>query len=224
MAATTGPANEFALCSVNTGKRRLEQTRGPVLPLGIISAVSESESCPDPKPHCERASPSRESDSTPDIRCARASARLRPATGSSSAGWTAAGPAYPRESTPRARSTTRRRFPRAGSRWEPSSTSSPPSWIVTVTVSAITSDSIRQIGRSAAPSPPTSGTSGGVVLKIGAGTSPGPPAGGTTGRTSLDGVARPRCKSNVAAYGDGQMTGHAADATDTRIRCPRRKR
>ena len=59
-----------------------------------------------------------------------------------------------------------------------------------------------------------------MVLNAGTGASPGPPASGMTGRTSRDGAAGPRCSSNVAGYGDGQMTGQADDATDTRIRCP----
>ena len=45
-----------------------------------------------------------------------------------------------------------------------------------------------------------------------------------TGRTSRDGVAAPWWRSNSAGYGDGQMTGHADDATDTRIRWPGRNR
>ncbi len=57
-----------------------------------------------------------------------------------------------------------------------------------------------------------------MVLNAGTGTSPAPPAGGTTGRMRRDGVAGPRHSSNVAASGDGQMTGQAAEATDTRSR------
>ena len=45
-----------------------------------------------------------------------------------------------------------------------------------------------------------------------------------TGRTRRDGVAAPRWSSNVAGYGDGQMTGQADDATETRIRWPARNR
>ena len=72
---------------------------------------------------------------------ARASGRRRPPR---------AGP------TPGSRSDAVRRSVSAAYRRRPSSsTSSPPSWIVTVTVPAMTSSSIRQAGMSDAPSPPT---------------------------------------------------------------------
>ncbi len=56
-----------------------------------------------------------------------------------------------------------------------------------------------------------------MVLNDGTGRSLGPPTPGITGSSTRDGVASPRWSENVAGNGEGQITGHAADATETRI-------
>ena len=62
------------------------------------------------------------------------------------------------------------------------------------------------------------GRSGGVVLNAGDGPVARAADPGMTGRSSATASPAPRCSSNVAGNGEGQITGHAADATETRIR------